>query len=277
MHALVDCDILCYEMGSAVDPEGFPLDWPIVKARVDARINQILHATQATMYTAYLTSQDKTNFRFKIASIKGYKENRTNKKKPHWYQDVYDYIANKPNAVIVYGQEADDAMSITQWSNLRDAVNNHGASRVKAVADTVICTRDKDLRMVPGWHYQWAGYNQEEKDPYWITPHEGKMWFYSQLMMGDSADNIPGLYGVGKTSNYIKRLSEKETELEMFNSVKTLYKAYFGNYWKFFLTENARLLWMRTREGEMWEFPEGWDEHEEKEAQPKEVQERAGE
>jgi 5'-3' exonuclease len=265
MHALIDADIMCYEMGSAVDVEGFPIDWPLVRARIDMRINHIISMTEATSWSTFLTSQDGTNFRFKIATIKPYKGNRSKKDKPHWYQKVYDYIAEKPYTKIVYGQEADDAMSITQWSNLRDALRKEGASRIKQEANTVICTKDKDLKMVPGWHYAWPNYNQEEIGPQWITPVEATRWFYKQLLMGDAADNIPGLHAIGPHSQYIKRLDNCATEMEMFHNVRERYEKYFGSYWKFFLTENANLLWMRTYEDEQWTFPEGWEDYAETE------------
>ena len=40
MHALIDLDILCYEMGAAKDEDGEPLDWTLVQHRVDSRIDQ---------------------------------------------------------------------------------------------------------------------------------------------------------------------------------------------------------------------------------------------
>lgn len=260
MHALVDCDILCYEMGSAVDTDGFPLDWPLVRARVEMRIQHILAMTEATSWSAFLTSQDGTNFRYNVASIKPYKGHRKNKEKPHWYQAVYDYIKDKPNAVVVHGEEADDAMSKEQWVNLLSCIKTGGHKDLPARVDTVICTRDKDLKMVPGWHYGWPGYNQEEKDPYWITPIEGLRWFYKQLLMGDDADNIPGLYTVGPNSAHLKKVDRCDTEAEMFGVVSDMYEKFFGAYWAFFLKENGRLLWMRTHEDEMWEFPEGWED-----------------
>jgi len=251
---------MCYEMGSAVDKDSVPIDWPLVKARVDMKINHILWMTEATSWSGYLTSQDKSNFRIEVATIKGYKAHRANKPKPYWYQDVYDYIASMNNITIVYGQEADDAISIAQWSNLTSTLENKSGANIRGLTDTVICTRDKDLRMVPGWHYYWPSYSQEEQDPFWISPIQGLRWFYTQLMTGDPADNILGLYGVGPKSIYIPKLENMETELEMFVFVQHLYEKYFGNYWKFFMLENGRLLWMRRFEGEMWEFPKGWQD-----------------
>lgn len=260
MHALIDADIMCYEMGSAVDRDGIPIDWPLVRSRVDMKINHILWMTEATSWSGYLTAQNKTNFRFEVATIKGYKAHRAKKDKPYWYQDVYDYIAGMNNITVVEGQEADDAMSIYQWRNLTSVLETYGPEHITENTDTVICTRDKDLLMVPGWHYAWPSYSQEEREPFWISPIEGLRNFYKQLLTGDAADNIPGLYGIGPSSNFLRKMDTVETELEMFAYVQELYEKYYGSYWKFFLLENGRLLWMRRYDGEMWEFPRGWQD-----------------
>lgn len=271
MHALIDADILCYEMGSAVDVEGFPLDWPLVRARIEMRLHHIIEMTEATTWSTFLTSQDGTNFRYKIATILPYKGHRKKKDKPHWYQQVYDYIKEKPFTTVVHGQEADDAISITQWQNLRSVIQNHGPSLIRSKAGTVICTKDKDLLMVPGWHYKWPKYGEEEAGPFWITPLEGLKSFYRQLLTGDSADNIHGLHGIGPKSQYIGRVNRAKTELEMYRAVKERYICYYGNYWKFFLTETARLLWMRRYDGEMWSIPEEFEKDDDENAEAEET------
>lgn len=263
MHALIDMDILCYEMGSSVDPEGFPLDWGLVKWRLDQRINIILDRTEATYSTGYLTSQDKSNFRYNIATIQDYKEHRKGKKKPYWYQRVYDYLATERGAVIVEGMEADDALSITQWSNLRDIMKTvDGHLHLKEKADTVLCTRDKDLLMVPGWHYRWESFNQKERGPWWIDQIDGLRSFYKQLVIGDAADNIHGLYMLGEKSRAYKKIDELDTELDMFTHVYRWYKKYYANYAAQFMLETGRLLWMKRTMEEDWSFPEGWEEAE---------------
>lgn len=78
---------------------------------------------------------------------------------------------------------------------------------VKPFQETIICSRDKDLRMCPFWHYGWEHGNQPEFFPTYverlgeITLSEDKKkikgtglkFFYSQLITGDTVDNIPGL------------------------------------------------------------------------------------
>ena len=72
MKALIDSDIFQYEFGNCTDNEFKPLAWPLVQSRVQARIDSIMEATGADSYHLYLTSDDKSNFRFEIASIRPY-------------------------------------------------------------------------------------------------------------------------------------------------------------------------------------------------------------
>ena len=235
MHALIDSDILCYEMGSATDDEGHPLKWPLVRARVDSRIEQILEATEAESWQGFLTGRD--NFRERVATIKPYKGERKRSERPFWYAGVFDYLRDVKRAAVIHGMEADDAI----------AIEHHNSS-----GTTVICSRDKDLRMVPGWHYVWPAWTQPEQKPFYVTELDGLRAFYSQLLTGDRVDNILGLYGVGVKSACVQRLKEYGTELEMFAEVKAQYEMRFGSYWDMFMCENGRLLWMLRSKDDDW-------------------------
>lgn len=235
MYALIDLDILCYEMGSAKDDEGFPLKWPLVQSRVDERIWGILDSVEAEGWQGYLTGKE--NFREKIATIQPYKGHRNRGERPFWYSAIYSYLSRDRGAIVVDRMEADDALAI----------------RANLDPDSVIiCSRDKDLLMVPGWHYQWPSWKQEEQHPFFVTELEGLRFFYTQLLIGDSADNILGLYGVGKKSASVKRVQEAETELQMFEEVKEQYRLRFGSYWDMFMCETGRLLWMKRTLEDDW-------------------------
>lgn len=57
----------------------------------------------------------------------------------------------------------------------------------------VMVTRDKDLRQVPGWHF-----NPDKDDfPVWVSESVADRFFYQQWMTGDPTDNVPGLFRVG--------------------------------------------------------------------------------
>jgi hypothetical protein len=59
----------------------------------------------------------------------------------------------------------------------------------KAIGITV----DKDLRQVPGWHWN----PDKETEPVLVSQEDADKFFYQQWMTGDSTDNIWGLWKVG--------------------------------------------------------------------------------
>ena len=144
MYALVDLDILCYEMGSAVDEDGLPLSWPLVQSRVDSRINQILEAVEADGWQGFLTGRG--NFRDEVATILPYKGQRKRHERPFWFQGVYQYLEQERGAHVVTGREADDL--IVELGHDED--------------DVIMCSRDKDLMQAPGWHYMWKFHNSKD-------------------------------------------------------------------------------------------------------------------
>lgn len=75
------------------------------------------------------------------------------------------------------------------------------------------------------------------------------MFFYSQIVMGDRADNIEGIHGIGPVK--AKRLlSECTTEQELYDKVLGAY----DNDEERVIT-NARLLWLRRKEEDVWYPP----------------------
>lgn len=255
MHAVIDSDIFLYEFGNATDSEYQPLAWPLVQARVQGRIKGILKAVGATSHQLYLTSTDKSNFRYEVATIKPYKGNRAGDK-PHHYSKIREFLIDNRGAIEVFGMEADDALSIASYKSFFHD-EQPDEDRV------VICTRDKDLLMVPGYHYSWGVGHQEETPLWYQTELEGLKCFYKQLLTGDAVDNILGLYGVGKASAHVKKIDDCISEVEMYYQVRKQYSLRFGSYADKFLLENARLLWMLEFKGERWIPPvfdgPGWD------------------
>ena len=105
----------------------------------------------------------------------------------------------------------------------------------------------------------------------------GIKFFYAQLLMGDSADNYPGVPGVGTTRAF-EVLNPLNTEEDLYNAVLEEYTKKYGarslasNYRggslyltpEQYMVEQGRLAWMRTYEGEIWRedvhVPGGEDE-----------------
>lgn len=254
MHALVDADIFLYSLGSAKvslygNPERVtnkPAPWPFVISRLDAQLNHILEAVDADSHQLYLTGRG--NFRESVATIKPYKGQRPTEK-PYWHEHLSRFLIEHRDAILIEGMEADDALGIAQTSDMFYYEGCNEEHR-KLNTDTVICSQDKDLHMIPGWHYSWPVGNRPAKELWWQDETCAIRCFYSQLLTGDSVDNIPGLFGVGKSSTLVKRLADIDSELDMYIHVRQEYEKRFGSYWNQFLIENARLLWILREEGE---------------------------
>lgn len=249
MLALLDGDIIPYEFGGMTQLEDptEPLEWDILRSMVDDRINQILEAVGATSYKMYLTDSP-SNFRVEAATILPYKGQRKTEKPYHW-ATIRQHLIDNWNAEVQYGYEADDRLGIEQWKDYRGRtyVWNKEDGLISGSFRTVICSRDKDLDMIPGWHYIWPAGKQKER--LWFQDDTTAIrCFYRQLLTGDTTDNILGLYGVGSKSQLVKSLEDFDKELDMFNHVLKAYTDRFGSYGFKFLVENGVLLWMLRKE-----------------------------
>lgn len=232
--ALIDGDLLAHEMGQdTIQANKVSLREAL--SNCDTKVQDIMDAAGCDDARIFITDGP-SNFRFKIATIKPYKGNRHDDSKPTYWREVRDHLTSRHNARCVHGYEADDRMAMEQSD------------------DTVICSRDKDLDQVEGWHYSWSCGRQKERPIYRISEEEGLRLFYLQLITGDASDNIPGLYRVGKVTAAAK-LAALETEKEMFSLVQKMYEDRFGSYWELFLLENARLLYLLRSEDDVWQIP----------------------
>lgn len=258
MIVLIDGDVLRYELGAvAIEKDecfGVPTErpWPDadVHALVDQRIQSIIERCEANEYRVYLTGDG--NFRFGIATLKPYKGNRSAVQKPYHWRTVSDRLVQQWGARTVEGIEADDALALA------------AIEAARAGTPAVIASRDKDLRQVPGRHYSWAcGESQPEIPPYDVeglgeihvrtstypsgTSYKllgnGLKFFYGQLLVGDTVDNIGGCPRVGPVKA-VELLQFLETEEEMYQACALQYHKVYGDKWREALTENARLLWL---------------------------------
>lgn len=129
----------------------------------------IIRESGADSHRIFLSGSN--NFRLDVCP--DYKAHRPTEKPVH-LKACREYLVNKYKAEIVDGMEADDAMGIAQTDN------------------TIICTIDKDLDTIQGWHYNWR-----KNKKYWVSEEEADRFFWSQMLIGDTADNIFGIKGVG--------------------------------------------------------------------------------
>lgn len=283
MVPLVDGDILVYEIGWAAEvgwkskiewKEGDPVSYPpfdYVAELLDNRIAEICGCVMATKPPIiYLTG--KGNFREAIAKRKPYKGTRKEEGKPWHYANIWAYLQVKWSAIIIEGMEADDAMCIEQIK-VEDVLNGNPLYS-GPLKQTIICTRDKDLRQCPGWHFGWELGNQPQFGPVYVDSYGdislsadnkklrgvGEKFFYAQLIMGDPVDNIPGLPKHGPKAAF-DIVGNTQTREEGFKAVLEAYRAIYGDSAEVELLEQGQLLWMvreLDEEGKavMWKFPD---------------------
>lgn len=139
---------------------------------IKATISKIITAVKPGDIKIFLTTGK--NFRHDLATIKKYKGNRDNRRKPKHYQAIREYLIKYYDAIECKGVEADDELANAQTD------------------DSVLCSIDKDLLQVPGLHYNWVTDTKLR-----ISPDVGLLKLWCQVLTGDSTDNIPGIYKVG--------------------------------------------------------------------------------
>lgn len=226
--ALIDGDIVCYRCAAATEND----TEDIARWQAGEMMRRILHETNAMRYQCFISGSD--NFRYAV--YPQYKANRKDLPKPRHLQAVREHLVVEWQSVIANGVEADDLLGIAQCAE-------HDG-------DTVICSIDKDLLMIPGRHYNFV--KQESRH---VSPLEGIRHFYGQLIMGDRSDNIPGYDSKMRVKipkfleHHFQLLDEMTEEYDMFEYVRDMYED------KEQMIVNGKVLWIMRREGDFWQPP----------------------
>ena len=259
LHA--DADFLAYQSASKWETE----DYQEVCLDLDNRIEDLRKLACAEIIVLHLTMGDKGG-RGEIARLKKYQGNR---KKNECLRHRVDLLRTRMaqmwqkgiSPFPQYDQEADDSLC--------------QAMHTAVGGQDVMWSKDKDLKMVGGYHlqdngdlvmYPW-GYGEAWLDKSQATAKidgMGRAFFWHQLLQGDSADNITGVPGIGAVKA-VSMLKEANTDLEAFKIVSKAYLHHYGAS-KFTLqcwdgkqeikepldmmVEQARLLWMRRYRGD---------------------------
>lgn len=221
---------------------------------LNAVMNTILADTRPTDYRIYLSGEN--NFRIDVATLLPYKGTRSVDGRPVHYDSIKQRLIDEYFALVVDGMEADDALSITQWHHYTKDTS----------WDTIIVSQDKDLKMVPGPHY-----NPSKRQYFEMSPADARFSFYVQLLAGDlSTDNIPGVYRVGEKTAAARLRKYKNAPnadiyhrcLQIYNEAQanpTIREKMPGDKWgEERIAEVGRLLWMLQEKEQVWRPKENY-------------------
>lgn len=240
---LIDGDIITRRAALAADSKkGGDLGVERAKQNADAMMTSLFMRLNSTNHVIYLgTPGDRTQHRFKI--YPAYKENRKKIPYPKYFYDVRNHLIEKYNVEVVIGMESDDKLSIEQW---KEFVAIKGVEEAKSI----ICTLDKDLDIVPGWHYNWM-----HDVHYWMNILDGLKCLYTQILKGDVVDNIPRIKAKVVLTDYYERIDFAKTEQQLLDIVREcMYNLEIENIeneikWR------GQVLYPLKEEGKLWEIP----------------------
>jgi hypothetical protein len=203
---------------------------------LNTTVDALFTKTRAKSFEMWLSGRE--NFRYEVAKTQPYKGNRDSVAKPTHWRACRTHLINQFGARETRGIEADDQLGI-ESTKLRDG--------------SFICTIDKDLDQLAGWHYNWV-----EDRVYWVSRREADTAFYCQLLSGDSTDNIPGIRGIGE-GKARKLLAECKSSLDLFRTCWDIYRTKSGlesgPAWDYMM-EQANLVYIQREEGKFWIPPE---------------------
>lgn len=191
---LIDADLLVYLCGSRAEEVGsFPHStegWEVYHryARLDkawgdlrATIKEFEVRLQADGSRIALSDLDSArNWRRRL--YPEYKANRTGSTRPLVFYQLRKMLEEELDAKSVESLEGDDVLGIwATWDFDKGA-------------EQIICSTDKDMRTIPGLHYDWG---HDKRGVVAITPAEAERYHMLQTLTGDATDNYGGVPGMG--------------------------------------------------------------------------------
>jgi 5'-3' exonuclease len=246
LKPLIDGDVITYRAGFAADSQ---IKRQARETNPDITDEELREILLSTDYAPFALQNVKTviedildqfnpeyklyvhaggNFRDKRATIKPYKGNRDPNNKPKYYKEIKEYMFDQWNAIPVRDMESDDAIGIEQFDN--------------SDKYTVICSIDKDMLIIPGWHY-----HLQRRELKYQTIKDANNFFFWQMLVGDAVDNIPGIKGIGpKRADALLADHGHDTD-RIRAAVKELYQRDYGEGWSAAYQEIGDLLYILRR------------------------------
>lgn len=217
--AHVDADFMAYQASAESSDEMSGVkprkSVEAMCARAKRGIEHLMRLCAAETFVAHITpSGSDKGGRDGQAVTLPYQGNRKDRDRPEHLDAVRHFIGTELPSVVHLHQEADDGM----------AQANYEAIEAGTGELSVIVSKDKDLRMVPGLHWcfdkEFVVCVGDSFGEIWIDESKtaktmkgwGTKFFWAQLLMGDTADNIRGLPEITHGSLWANNQSPKAVE-----------------------------------------------------------------
>lgn len=226
MLLLIDADILCYRIGFACENESKGVACRTMSNFLTDIIEDLVMDSDDETHEVELYLTGKGNFRFDYAVTAEYKGNRKKNRKPQHLPALRDHLVANHGAIVTQGEETDDRIAIRATQN----------------PEAIIVSLDKDFHQLVCGHYNFV-----KKELFYVTEKEAVYNFYMQFLVGDSADNIKGVKGIGPKK--AEKLLKDKTELEMY----AICVDKLGSEER--AIENGILLHLRRKDNEIWQPP----------------------
>lgn len=222
--ALIDGDIIAYQVAAKVaSPSKFDgttgdsFDEAEVRRGLRLIVTKWCRAAGCSDHVVLVTGD--ANFRKTVDPA--YKGNRVGKDKPIALSFAKSALREDFGARMVEGLEADDLIGLMLTGSMADGAG-------------VAVSLDKDLRTVPGMHFN----PDKDKFPVQVSEEDADRFWMTQVLTGDPTDGYKGAVGIGpgKAAKALARLK----------SVAALWPAVVATYKRVGMTaedaiRNARL------------------------------------
>ena len=236
MILLVDADSLifasCYRKRENPDDELYYTEIEDSRAKFDEQFMSIVnHLEEKYPIDKVLTfSGSKGNFR-KLITPK-YKANRKKQELPPLLDEMHQFVKDHYDSIWGYGVETDD-MVARYWKQISDDIGRD---------EVMIVSIDKDYKQFPCLMYN---YHYKHKEILDISEEEAMYNFYSQMIEGDTADNVNYFKGKGKKFAE-KHFKDCTTKYQYTRKLYELFKQEYKGKAKQKYAECYHLLKLRT-------------------------------
>lgn len=237
MILLIDADSLifasCYRKRENPDDDLYYTEIEDSRAKFDEQFMSIVnHLEKKYPIDKVLTfSGSKGNFRKLIT--KKYKANRKKQELPPLLDEMHQFVKDHYDSIWGYGVETDD-MVARYWKKISDDIGRD---------EVMIVSIDKDYKQFPCLMYN---YHYKHKEILDISEEEAMYNFYSQMIEGDTADNVNYFKGKGKKFAE-KHFKDCNTKYQYTRKLYELFKQEYKGKARQKYAECYHLLKLRTQ------------------------------